>query len=174
MPIEPKPGLVIRYDFLWKEEKQAGIEDGRKDRPCAIVLTMNEKQDGSKDVLLCAITHSPPAKNETAVEIPPKVARHLGLDHNRSWIKTDQINRLTWAKGRTPPGVTPARKGKWEFGMMPQALGKQMHNQVREKAKSRFLKTVERDERKGAQRAERLRQSIKKRERSKDEKDRGR
>jgi DNA invertase Pin-like site-specific DNA recombinase len=47
--IEPKPGLVVRYDFLWKEEQRAGIEDG-KDRPCAIVLTSAEKADGSKDV----------------------------------------------------------------------------------------------------------------------------
>jgi len=108
--IEPKPGLVIRYDFLWKEEKQAGIEEGGKDRPCAIVLTMNEKPDGSKDVLLCAITHSPPSQNETTLEIPPKVALHLGLDHSRSWIKTDQINRLQWEKGRILPGVTPGKK----------------------------------------------------------------
>lgn len=165
---------MIRYDFLWKEEKQAGIEDGRKDRPCAIVLTMNEKPDGTKDVLLCAITHSPPAKNEKAVEIPPKVARHLGLDHSRSWIKTDQINRIQWQKGLIPPGVTPARKGKWEFGMIPQALGKQTFTQVREKAKSRLLKTVDRQEGKAPERARRIRQSIKQRERSKDEKDRGR
>lgn len=145
MSIEPKPGLVVRYDFLWKEERRAGIEDG-KDRPCAIVLTSAEKSNGSKEVLLCAITHSPPAKNETAVKVPLAVARHLGLDHEQSWIKTDQVNRLTWERGRMPYGISQARKGEWTFGMIPQGLGKEVFNQVREKARSRSLQTVNREE----------------------------
>lgn len=144
MAIEPKPGLVVRYDFLWKEEQRTGIEGG-KDRPCAIVLTSAEKADGSKDVLLCAITHSPPAQNETAVKVPPAVANHLGLDHEQSWIKTDQVNRLTWEKGRMPYGISQARKGEWSFGMIPQSLSKQMFEQVQEKNRSRSLKTVDRD-----------------------------
>jgi len=143
---EPKPGLVVRYDFLWKEEQRAGVESG-KDRPCAIVLTSAERADGSKDVLLCGITHSPPGRNETAVKVPPAVARHLGLDDQQSWIKTDQVNRLTWEKGRIPYGISQARKGEWTFGMIPQGLGKQVFEQVRERARSRTLQTVERDER---------------------------
>lgn len=145
MALEPKPGLVVRYDFLWKEEQRAGIVDG-KDRPCAIVMTSAERTDGSKDVLLCAITHSPPAKNETAVKIPPAVAKHLGLDHEQSWIKTDQVNRLTWEKGRIPYGISQAHKGEWSFGMIPRGLGEQTFEQVRAKARSRALKTVSRDE----------------------------
>lgn len=136
---------MVRYDFLWKEELDAGREDG-KDRPCAIVLTSAEKPDGSKDVLLCAITHSPPARNETAVKVPPAVAKHLGLDHEQSWIKTDQVNRLTWEKGRIPYGISQARKGEWSFGMIPQGLGKQVFDQVRDKARSRSLQTLDRNE----------------------------
>jgi hypothetical protein len=141
---EPKPGLVVRYDFLWREEQRAGVESG-KDRPCAIILMSAERADGSKDVLLCAITHSPPGRNEGAVEVPSAVSRHLGLDDEQSWIKTDQVNRLTWEKGRIPYGISQARKGEWAFGMIPQGLGKQVFEQVRERARSRTLQTVERD-----------------------------
>jgi hypothetical protein len=142
---EPKAGLVVRYDFLWKEEQQAGVDSG-KDRPCAIVLTSSERPDGSKDVLLCAITHTPPGKGETAIKVPVGVAKHLGLDEGQSWIKTDQLNKLVWEKGRIPHGISPARKGEWAFGMIPQGLGKQVFDQVREKARSRSLETIQRDE----------------------------
>lgn len=144
MSIDPKPGLVVRYDFLWKEDQRAGLDSG-KDRPCAIVLTSAEQSDGSKTVMLCAITHSPPGKNETAVKVPPAVAKHLGLDHEQSWIKTDQVNRFTWQKGRIPYGVSQTRKGEWSFGMIPQGLGKQVFDQVREKAHSQSLQAIDRD-----------------------------
>ncbi|WP_274630929.1 type II toxin-antitoxin system PemK/MazF family toxin [Arvimicrobium flavum] len=144
MEFEPKPGLVVRYDFLWKAESAKGLDSG-KDRPCAIVLTMAEKPDGSKDVLLCAITHSPPGKDETAIAVPPAVARHLGLDDQPSWIKTDQVNVLRWERGRIPYGISQARKGAWAYGMLPQALGRQAFEQVRAKARGRQLQTVKRD-----------------------------
>lgn len=122
-----------------------GVEDG-KDRPCAIVLTSAERPDGSKDVLLCAITHSPPGKNETAIKVTPAVAKHLGLDHEQSWIKTDQVNRLTWEKDRIPYGISQTRQGEWSFGMLPHSLGEQVFEQVREKARNRTLQTVRRSE----------------------------
>jgi len=120
------------------------LESG-KDRPCAIVLVAKDKADGSKDVLLCAITHAPPGHAETAIKIPAAVARYLGLDDEQSWIKTDQINRLNWARDRIPYGITPARKGEWFFGTLPHALGEQVFNQIREKAHARTLRTVDRD-----------------------------
>lgn len=132
----------MRYDFLWKDEGQVG----GKDRPCAIVLTSVERADGSKDVVLCAITHSPPGRHETAIPIPPAVARHLGLDHEPSWIKTDQVNRLTWERGRIPHGISRTHRGDWSFGMLPRRLGEQVFEQVREKARNRALLTVRRDE----------------------------
>ena len=144
MAIDPKPGLVIRYDFLWKEEQRAGREEGAKDRPCAIILASRLGEDGSRDVVLCPITHAPPRKEETAVEIPHKVARHLGLDDARSWIKTDQINTVHWQKDRVPYGVTPVRAGQWTYGTLPQQLGKQAFAQVRDKSQQKALQNVRR------------------------------
>ncbi len=37
---DPHPGLVIRYAYLWKREHDEGREDGSKDRPCSIVLSV--------------------------------------------------------------------------------------------------------------------------------------
>ncbi len=37
---EPELGLVIRYSYLWKSEHDAGRDEGSKDRPCAIVLSV--------------------------------------------------------------------------------------------------------------------------------------
>jgi hypothetical protein len=36
----PRPGLVIRYSYLWESEVRQGREEGTKDRPCAIVLVV--------------------------------------------------------------------------------------------------------------------------------------
>lgn len=138
---------MIRYDFLWKEEQQAGREQGAKDRPCAIILTSKQHEDGSKDVVLCPITHSPPQHGESAVEIPPKVARYLRLDDERSWIKTDQVNTVQWEKDRIPYGVTPAHPQQWIFGNLPRQLGRKAFEQVREKSHDRTIQNVRRDDR---------------------------
>jgi hypothetical protein len=34
--VEPKPGLVICYSYLWSHEAAKGREEGVKDRPCVI------------------------------------------------------------------------------------------------------------------------------------------
>jgi hypothetical protein len=107
--LEPEPGLVIRYDFLWKQERDAGLEYGRKDRPCAVVLVSKPRGNGNRLVAVCPITHTPPADAHQAVVIPLKVAQHLGLDDNRSWIRTNTVNTFTWETGRIPFGITPAK-----------------------------------------------------------------
>ena len=60
---EPEAGLVISYSYLWKEEEERGQTEGRKDRPCAIVLAVDDpdpKADGRTQVAVAPITHSPP------------------------------------------------------------------------------------------------------------------
>lgn len=143
--IKPEAGLVIQYDFLWKNEADKGWEDGAKDRPCAIVLMSDKRADGSHDVYVCPITHSPPHTDETAVEIPYKVARYLNLDHDRMWIKTHEMNRFRWEEDRIPVGVTPTSKQQWAFGMLPQALGQKVFEQVRQNNRKNNLDVVQRD-----------------------------
>ncbi len=147
MSIEPKPGLVIRYDFLWKEESLAGVEQGRKDRPCAIILTTKPKDDGSMDVVLCPITHSPIQDGETGLEIPVKLVRHLRLDGECSFIKTHQVNTLNWPPSRLPYGVSLAFKNQWSFGILPQSFAIQVFEQVKTNSKNkRLMNTLRKDE----------------------------
>jgi hypothetical protein len=96
---EPKAGLVISYAYLWSDESERGQVEGRKDRPCAIILAVDHPQpEGGKRkrVAVAPITHTPPHDPNTAVEIPLRVKQYLGLDSERSWVVLDEINEFTW------------------------------------------------------------------------------
>jgi hypothetical protein len=62
MPIPtPEPGLVICYSYLWHHEHEAGREEGRKDRPGVIVLTVERPANDATLVVVLPITHAPPS-----------------------------------------------------------------------------------------------------------------
>jgi hypothetical protein len=120
---EPEVGLVISYSYLWKEEEEQGLVEGRKDRPCAIVLTVAvpaAESNRRKQVAVAPITHSSPHDPNVAVEIPPRVKEHLGLDGERSWVILDEVNIFTW------PGfdLRPIRRGETriDYGLLPPKL----------------------------------------------------
>jgi hypothetical protein len=92
---DPYAGLVIRYAYLWKREFAAGRDEGSKDRPCAIVMTVVDA-DGDKEVLVLPITHTPPADPADAIEIPTATKNRLGLDSERSWIVIMEANEFIW------------------------------------------------------------------------------
>lgn len=142
---EPVPGLVIRYDFLWKNEHAVGREHGAKDRPCALVLVAETYPDGSRTVVLCPISHTPPDDPGSAVEIPPKVARHLNLDDQQCWIRTHEVNTLVWDRGSIPAGVSRAEKDRWAFGELPYKLAKEVFEQVSQRSRDKTLRQVKRD-----------------------------
>jgi len=92
---EPHPGLVIRYSYLWKREYDLGHEEGSKDRPCAIVVSIVD-EDEEREVLVLPITHAPPDRAEDAIEIPRETKKRLGLDSERSWILITEANEFVW------------------------------------------------------------------------------
>ena len=146
MAFDPQPGLVVRYDFLWKEEEKAGQVDGRKDRPCLILAVKKSSQsDQEREVLLCPITHTPSIAAEKAVEVPVAMARHLQLDDDRMWIKTDQLNTVVWPKKQIPLGLVRVREGEYSYGKMHSKLSAQAMDNVREHLRERTLKNVRRD-----------------------------
>ncbi len=144
--MEPKPGLIIRFDYLWRDEQMRGLEDGRKDRPCVIVVATKEREDGSRRVMVCPITHSPPQENQTSVEIPPKLARALNLDSETMWIKIHKLNAFTWEKDRIPAGMVKTPAGKWFHGIVPYAIREEVLAQVRQNNRERRLSQVKRDD----------------------------
>lgn len=113
----PVRGLVIRYSFLWREEAARGIEEGGKDRPCAVILVTEEDQDGPV-VTVLPVTHSPPTDLSLAVELPMLTKRRLGLDDGRSWIVVIDANRFIWP-GPDLRVARPGDAGSAAYGLLP-------------------------------------------------------
>jgi hypothetical protein len=116
----PHPGLIIRYSYLWHSEFLRGQDEGVKERPCVIVLTVRTTSDGIETVVL-PITHRAPVRPELAVELPVATKRRLGLDDDRSWIVIDEANRFIWPG----PDLRPARRGDLSsiaIGVLPPGL----------------------------------------------------
>jgi hypothetical protein len=116
----PKPGLVIRFSFLWSDEKDAGAVEGAKDRPCAIVVATRTDAHGDIRTLVAPITHAPPDDPADSLEVPPDVAKSLGLDGGRHWLRFDELNRFSWPGYDLRP--IPGKPGRYDYGMLPRAL----------------------------------------------------
>ncbi len=111
------PGLIARYAFLWNAEARAGRTEARKDRPCVIVLAVHREADSRVRVRVVPITHAP-HRPDRAVEVPPKVQRHLGLDADASWIVLDEANEFVWPGVDLRP-IARAKPGVWTYGVLP-------------------------------------------------------
>jgi hypothetical protein len=118
----PKPtaGLVIRYSYLWRSDYLRGLEEGQKDRPCAIVLVVKDELAGSR-VTVLPITHLPPSRPDEAVEIPADTKHRLGLDEERSWVVLTEANRFLWP-GPDIRRAIPGKQDSFAFGELPYGL----------------------------------------------------
>jgi mRNA-degrading endonuclease toxin of MazEF toxin-antitoxin module len=116
---DPEPGLVISYAYLWRREYDAGREEGLKNRPCVIVLSL-EKHDAGTCVTVAPITHFIPPANTPNMEIPLRVKQHLCLDEKRSWVILDEVNQFTWPGYDLRP--IPGKKGQIAYGFLPPRL----------------------------------------------------
>ena len=76
---EARPGLVFRYEYIWKRQELAGQTTGEKERPACVVLTVSGGA-GDQRVLIVPITTRQPGRDVPAMEIPQAVKRHLGLN----------------------------------------------------------------------------------------------
>jgi hypothetical protein len=92
----PNPGLVIRYSFLWSNEKAKGSLEGSKDCPCVIIVAFKRMEDGDIDTIVAPITHQPPDDSAASIEIPAAICKKLGLDDGRHWLRLDELNRFAW------------------------------------------------------------------------------
>jgi hypothetical protein len=116
----PVAGLVIRYAYLWRADRLMGREEGIKDRPCTVILSVRN-DEGDEIVTVLPITHSPPADPGIALEIPPATKARLGLDGERSWIVLTEANRFVWPG----PDLRPVIAGDSQsvaYGLLPRAF----------------------------------------------------
>jgi len=141
---DPRPGLVIRYSYLWRRKAAAGREEGEKDRPCAVVLA-NRDEDGNLRVYALPITHTRPHAETDAVEIPAIVKHRLGLDDERCWIVITEANVFSW------PGpdlrIVPGKgTGSVAYGFLPPKLFKVVRDRFLTHARRYRLHLVVRTE----------------------------
>ncbi|KXV50075.1 hypothetical protein AD945_02840 [Gluconobacter albidus] len=115
---EPKPGLVVRYDYLWTHEAARGQDQG-KDRPACLVAASDSVQR-PRYVVLLPITHTPPSGDTVGIEIPAKVKAAIGLDDAPSWVIVSEHNVDEWPSGGVSP--IPAKTGVFAYGFIPPGL----------------------------------------------------
>lgn len=141
MPLpEPRPGLVIRYGYLWTREAAIGRDQG-KERPACLVAAMDSIAL-PRFVVILAITQARPDKGTVGVEIPAKVREALGLDDVPSWIIVSEHNVDEWPNGGLAP--LPGRPGVFSYGFIPPGLFAQV--------KAKFLELYERGRSAGVRR----------------------
>jgi hypothetical protein len=115
---EPKPGLVLRYDYLWRHEAAAGQDQG-KDRPTCLVAA-TDALARPRHVVLLPITHSPPSPGTVGIEIPAKVKQAIGLDDAPSWVIVSEHNIDEWPNSGLSP--VPGKQGEFAYGFIPPGL----------------------------------------------------
>jgi hypothetical protein len=123
---EPKPGFVVRYDYLWTHQAAAGRDQG-KDPACLVAAS--DSQTRPRFVVLLPTTHTPPDGETIGIEIPAKVKQALGLDDAPSWVIISEHNIDEWPNASLSPA--PGKPAAFGYGFIPPGLFTQI--------KARFL-----------------------------------
>ena len=137
---DPKPGLIVRYDYLWSHEAAAGRDPG-KDRPACLVAA-SDSLTKPRFVVLLPIMHSPPDADTIGIEILPKVKQALGLDEVPSWIIVSEYNVDEWPNAGLSP--LPGRPGVFSYGFIPPGLFAQIKVKFLELARQNKGRAVRR------------------------------
>ncbi len=140
---QARPGLVFRYEYIWKRQELAGQTTGEKERPACVVLTVSGGA-GDQRVLIVPITTRAPGPDSPALEIPQAVKRHLGLDAGRpSWIILSEANLDSWPSPDMRP--IPGQLGRFEYGLLPLRMVNAMREAIRVALNEKRLACVNRD-----------------------------
>lgn len=93
-------------------------------------------------VTVAAVAHTQPHADIIALDMPPKVKQHLGLDDARSWIVVDEVNQFDWPGFDLRP--VPGRGDKYVYGFMPCKLYEAARTKLLEINATR-MKVIQRD-----------------------------
>lgn len=115
---EPQPGLIIRYDYLWRREAALG-RDQSKDRP-ACLIAATDRTVHPRFVVILPITHTPPSEETVGVEIPSRVRQFLGLGDVSCWVIVSEHNTDEWPNAGLRP--LPGHPGVFSYGFVPPRL----------------------------------------------------
>jgi uncharacterized protein YifN (PemK superfamily) len=137
---KPEVGLIINYSYLWHREAQTGQEEGRKDRPSAIVAATKDNR-----VIVVPITHTRPQSKSEGIEIPSPLKKQLGLDAEKAWVVTTELNTFEWPGMDLRP-IGRKKSDSIVYGRLPHGFMKQVVGDVREKIQKSKARSVKRDE----------------------------
>jgi len=115
---DPKPGLVVRYDYLWLQEVAAGRDQG-KARPACLVAA-SDSSARPRFVVILPITHLPPSGDTVGIELPQRVRQVIGLDEEPCWIIVSEHNVDEWPNAGLEP--LPGQPGIFAYGFVPPRL----------------------------------------------------
>lgn len=136
----PRPGQVIGYRYLWWGEHRQGVEEGAKDRPCAAVYAV-ENDAGKTRVYVLPVTHTKPFETEDGIEMLPQWKQHLGLDGQRSWIITSELNHFEWPG----PDIGGSSTEAISYGFLPHKVTTRLREMIRARAQAKTVRAVDRD-----------------------------
>ena len=86
-----------------------------------------------------------PADPKAAIEIPPALKEHLGLDAQRSWIVLGETNEFLWPGPDLRP-VSRNRPDECAYGSLPPKFFLRLRERLLELARERRLRRVARDD----------------------------
>jgi mRNA-degrading endonuclease toxin of MazEF toxin-antitoxin module len=121
-----------------------GLEEGAKDRPCAVVLT-TRRENGRIIVYVAPVTHAEPQNKAAAVEIPTETKKRLNMDDQRSWIIVSEINSFTWPGYDLRPVDRRDPSRGFVYGLLPGDIIRMMVERLRAQIKAGKAKAVSRD-----------------------------
>ncbi len=141
MPLpDPKPGLVVRYDYLWTHEAAAGRDQGKTGPACLIAAT--DPAVRPRYVVLLPITHTPPAGGTVGIAIPKRVRQALGLDDTPSWVIVSEHNIDEWPNAGLSP--LPGLPDTFSYGFIPPGLFAQIKAGFLQLARAKRSRAVRR------------------------------
>ncbi|MBV7257181.1 hypothetical protein KCG44_10345 [Pacificimonas sp. WHA3] len=139
----PEPGETLSYSYLWRYEYEKGIEEGRKDRPVAVIVALTGNDDKAR-LFVAPITTQTPDDRSSAIEVPARLKGPAGLDAERCWVVPNELNIFTWPG----PDIRPVeRVGERTpiIGAFPSAFYERIRAAVEQQIEKRAFAEVDRD-----------------------------
>lgn len=88
-----RTGDVIWYPYLWTWQAERGESEGRKNRPCCMMVSRVDRKTRKTLLFLFAISSQPPTQAGSAIEVPALERRRAGLhDLKQAWVTVNEYN----------------------------------------------------------------------------------
>ena len=137
---DPKPGLVVRYDYLRTHEAAAGRDQGKTRPACLAAAT--DPAVRPRYVVLLPITHTPPAGDTAGIEIPARIKQALGLDEAPSWAIVSEHKIDEWPNAGLAP--LAGQPDIFSHGFVPPGLFARIKARFLELARAKQSRAVHR------------------------------